>query len=103
MKDEELSPDPEFIKGFNEGYLLRKYLPDLSTKLEAALPETERGLGFKEGKAQLEYELEYEQRPKWMQRYAKDDLTIGEGDPEKTIDKGDISMDKEDIPDPEIE
>lgn len=53
--------EQEYIKGFNHGYLLAKYLPDLLNKLISGLTQTSDYLsGFFAGK--MEYELEYTQK-----------------------------------------
>lgn len=75
-------PHPNYLKGFNEGYTMAKYMPDLAKELSEAMKDTERGTGFKEGNAQyiLDKEQEKEQRqekddnirmPEWM-KYEQD-------------------------------
>ncbi len=77
MEEQEIIPSPEFLKGYNEGYTLSKYVPDLAEKLSNALPDTERGVGFKEGKEQSEYEKNKERLPNWMRHYRDDkDLDV---------------------------
>lgn len=48
-----------YIKCFNQGYFIRKYLPDLYNQLVKSLPkESIRTEGFKDGRGQYEMETE---------------------------------------------
>lgn len=59
-------PDPDYLQGFNEGYLITKHLPELSGKLPASLPESERSKGFVDGKQQFLSEKEKDHYPAWL-------------------------------------
>lgn len=81
---DDLSVDADYLKGFNEGYLLREAMPELAARLEKALDETTmRSAGFKNGYRQ--YELD-----KDMQRQFKPDWLKGRG-----VDQDDVSLDKD--------
>lgn len=43
----------QYQKGFNEGYLLAKFLPDLSRKLEQIKESNDRLNGIKDGRDQF--------------------------------------------------
>ncbi len=83
--DENNTPHPDYIKGFNEGYLLAKHDPELLEKLPVDLGKSERGAGFKAGKEQYFLEKAKERQPAWMRkdRIANLDKTKGK-------DKGDL-------------
>ena len=49
-------PSPDFVKGFNEGYILAQVAPEIGGLFGAYAPETERGKGFRHGKEQVAYE-----------------------------------------------
>jgi hypothetical protein len=51
-KTETENPHPSYLKGFNEGYTLHKYMPELAQEIALALKNSERGMGFKEGYSQ---------------------------------------------------
>ena len=56
---EEKEPTPEYIKGFNQGYILHNYKPELATSLSKAKFSKENQeylLGFKNGISQRELE-----------------------------------------------
>lgn len=52
MEDETITPSPEYVKGFNEGYLMAEHLPDIADKLARVKNNSERLSGFKDGKSQ---------------------------------------------------
>lgn len=64
--EEHDTPDPEFIKGFNEGYTLAKHLPELSQQLDKAEISGARGDGLRAGKQQLALEQEQQRQPAWL-------------------------------------
>lgn len=64
-------PEPDYIKGFNEGYLLAEHMPELAAKLAPVLTETSRSQGIKDGFDQyaLEKDLTKQQElPEWRRR-----------------------------------
>ena len=60
------TPDPEFMKGFNEGYTIAKQLPDLSKQLGEINSETLRSQGFQLGREQYITEQKKERYPAWL-------------------------------------
>gem|GEM_PF-571464 len=73
-----LTPHPKYLKGFNEGYTMAKYMPDIAKEIAEVAKDTERGNGFKEGNAQYILDKEQEKEiknekaetvrmPEWMQ------------------------------------
>ena len=57
MEDEDEKVDPDFLKGFNEGYLLAHHNPELAEKLAAINSELSRVVGLKAGREQYQAEL----------------------------------------------
>lgn len=53
---EEITPSEEYIKGFNEGYLISKYMPSFSKSSISEKGTSEHSKGFYGGV--MEYELE---------------------------------------------
>ena len=64
--EETETPHPDYLKGFNEGYMISKHLPDLAGKLPSALGENERGKGFLDGKQQFLAEKNKDRTPSWL-------------------------------------
>lgn len=52
-QDEHEKISPDYLKGFNEGYIISEHMPELAGQLEKAVGESERGKGFREGREQL--------------------------------------------------
>lgn len=51
--DEQTAPSPEYLKGFNEGYVLAKEAPDLANKLSSLKSDSERTQGFQDGRKEF--------------------------------------------------
>ncbi len=94
--EENETVDPEYQKGFNEGYTMKKYLPEIADKLADAMGDSSRGLGFKDGRQELLVEQQRDKYPSWRRT---DWLDKGNerGIEERTKDIG------KDIEDPEPE
>jgi hypothetical protein len=57
-------PDPDFQKGFNEGYIIAKHQPELAEQLaQAVKDEGPRSAGFQAGRRQFIYERGRERLP----------------------------------------
>ncbi|UAY53181.1 hypothetical protein [Ferruginibacter albus] len=54
--ENEQTPTPEYQKGFNEGYLITKHLPDLADTISKAITASERSEGFKDGRNEFNLE-----------------------------------------------
>lgn len=65
MEDYE-TPDPEFVKGFNEGYTLARHLPELSKQLAVVKGDNPRSAGFEQGREQFTTEQKRERYPAWL-------------------------------------
>lgn len=83
---------PEYQKGFNEGYILATYEPEIGIAVSLAEGMTERLSGIKDGieEANLEKEKEKLPTPGWMRKPDKD--IKQEKDIQKDADKGDLDI-----------
>ncbi len=95
MDFEENSSDivsPEYQRGFNEGYILATYEPEIGNAVSLAEGMTERLSGMKDGIEEANLEKEKEKWPTlpWMNKNK-----IVDKDPTKDIekDKGDFEKD----------
>lgn len=81
MEAEELEKiSSDYLKGFNEGYLLTEQIPDLAAQIAKAINASDRGQGFKDGREQLLLEKTKEKL------LDKGKQTI-EVEPDKSVDK----------------
>lgn len=53
MPDEQTTPDAGYIRGFNEGYIITKHMPELSDCVVQLQSESPRLEGFRDGRKQL--------------------------------------------------
>jgi len=58
--------DPDYQKGFNEGYVFAKYLPELSEKLSKAELKSSRGIGFQDGRKEFITAQVKDKFPDWL-------------------------------------
>jgi hypothetical protein len=58
--------DPDYKKGFNEGYVFAKYLPELSEQLSKTELKSSRGIGFQDGRKEYIAELFKDKFPNWL-------------------------------------
>ena len=58
--------DPDYIKGFNEGYVITQHMPDIAEPLAKAYGESARGQGFQQGKEQYQNEQFERRMPSWL-------------------------------------
>lgn len=85
--EEETSPSPEYLKGFNEGYLLAKESPELTDKLSSIKGESDRTKGFLDGGKEYNLEKIRDLRPNWLQEKSKTDRISSKGrDREKDME-----------------
>jgi len=64
---EDIEPvHPDYVKGFNEGYLIKQNLPELADRLADAVGDSLRSQGFKDGRSEVIRELERDRYPKWL-------------------------------------
>lgn len=91
--EENETPHPDYLKGYNEGYMITKYLPELANKLPPSLGESLRGKGFADGKEQFFSEEKEKRYPEWLQSDRLSRLGKSDGK-EKGKNKEDIEIDK---------
>lgn len=65
MEDEN-KVEPEYLKGFNEGYTISQHMPELAEKLANIDSDFIRLVGFKEGRQQHQAEKTKERMPAWL-------------------------------------
>ncbi len=88
---QEYEPSSIYTKGFNEGYTIAKYMPDVAENLSDILGDSERAKGFQLGRQEYLMEMDKDKSldidlyPDWL----KDDHTINKDDIEKEKDKED--------------
>lgn len=75
MEDEKVHPD--YLKGFNDSYLLSKHLPELAAQLAIAKGDTPRMQGMRDGRQQYLSEQVKAKMPSWLkqERTGKDDAS----------------------------
>ncbi|SDN09741.1 hypothetical protein [Siphonobacter aquaeclarae] len=66
MEDQNNTPDPRYVRGFNDGYLFTKYLPELAEKLSQAEAKTPRMEGFADGRKEYLAEKARDKFPDWL-------------------------------------
>jgi hypothetical protein len=93
MNDDKFNVE-EYQQGFNEGYLISKYHPELSEALSSALTDSSRSVGFKDGiyELQIEKNKDKDYYPDWLREDRLENLD--KDDIDFDLDK-DIDMDKE--------
>ncbi len=80
-------PDPDFQKGFNEGYTIAKHQPVLAEQLaQAVKDEGPRSAGFQAGRQQFILEKGRGRYPPWLKGERNEGSTRAE--PDRTKDKG---------------
>jgi hypothetical protein len=83
------TPPPNYTKGFNDGYLIAKHLPEPSKDLVKSLSDTEQSKGFQAGIRQVFLEKAKNYEPAWM----KSDFIPNE--PDRAKDDREQDVDKE--------
>ena len=58
--------DPAYLKGFNQGYILAQYMPDIATKIAQSESKTPHMEGFQQGRDQYLLEVTREKYPEWL-------------------------------------
>ena len=90
MEDEE-KVEPDYLKGFNEGYTLAQHMPELAEQLANMDSDFIRLAGFKDGRKQYQMEQTKDRLPSWLKG---DRLSREQGTPPKSKGR-DIEPDKE--------
>ncbi|MCX6315974.1 MAG: hypothetical protein NTW29_01685 [Bacteroidetes bacterium] len=76
MNSEE-TPSPDYLKGFNYGYMIAEHVPDLAKQLSTATGASDRFVGMKHGIEQFELEKSKSDVPKWLNPDRLKDLDSG--------------------------
>lgn len=76
---EQENVNSEYIKGFNEGYIMRKHLPELANKLRDIKSTSDRSIGFNDGQKQFERELDKDKQPEWLKPMSGKGFKINKG------------------------
>lgn len=85
--EEEYDITYDYKKGFNQGYLIGKYEPDLGASLDKVELQSNRIKGIKAGLLQVGKEKSLSNLPKWMQDH--------ENSKDKKENEKDIDLDRE--------
>ena len=64
--DEQDEVEPEYLKGFNEGYLITQQKPELAEKLATIDSDFIRLVGFRDGRKQYQMEQTKDRLPSWL-------------------------------------
>lgn len=87
MHNEE-TPSEEYLKRFNQGYLMAQYMPELADQL---IPDIEKAdSGLKAGMQQYSHERMKDLRPEWL----KDDVILEQSTQAKEADKDNAQQDR---------
>lgn len=62
----EQEPKPDYTKGFNEGYIIAKEMPEVADQLSKVLGDSDRAKGFQSGRAQYMFEQNKERYPSFL-------------------------------------
>ncbi|MBA4853749.1 hypothetical protein [Emticicia sp. BO119] len=80
--------DPDFLKGFNDGYLIAQYEPELAEKLSKIEAVSPRIVGMQQGREQFIKEQLKDKLPNWLKDNPIPDRTNTlSKDQNKQIDK----------------
>ena len=90
MKEQD-KVEPEYLKGFNEGYTISQHKPELAEKLANIDSDFIRLVGFKAGQEQFQKEQVRERLPAWLKG---DHSTKNQDKPSKSKDR-DIELDRD--------
>jgi hypothetical protein len=88
--EESNNVNPDYLKGFNEGYTIAQQSPELSEQLSKLSLSGERGVGFQEGRAQFISERARERMPSWLR---SDNLRSDKSTSDKSLNR-DIEPEK---------
>ena len=66
MEEQEVNPD--YLKCFNDGYLLAQHEPDLAAQLSRSTGDTPHLSGLKQGIDQYNMEKSKENYPSWLKK-----------------------------------
>lgn len=84
------NPSPEYLKGFNYGYMIAQHIPDLAQQVSKTAAESDRFKGLKDGIEQYTIEQSKERIPEWLKKDRLSSL-----DKNKDTKEKDKDLDKE--------
>jgi hypothetical protein len=64
--DDQDTVEPDYLKGFNEGYTIAQHMPELAEQLASVQNESSRMAGFKAGRDQYSAERMKDRMPSWL-------------------------------------
>lgn len=64
--DDQDKVEPDYVKGFNEGYTIAKHMPEIAEQLANIDSDFVRLAGFKAGREQHQAEQVRERLPVWL-------------------------------------
>lgn len=67
--------NPEYVQGFNEGYLLAKHRPELAASLDKLEKSSARLEGFGDGRKEFYLEKGKEKMPTWLKSQSREQST----------------------------
>lgn len=67
--------DPDYLKGFNDGYVIAQYEPELAEKLSTIKAVSPRIVGMQQGREQFLKEKLKEKLPNWLKDNPTPDRT----------------------------
>lgn len=90
-------PHPDYLKGFNEGFTMAKYMPELTEKIGKSLGGSDRGMGFSDGMDQFRVMEKDEQKyPDWLRSDWQKEAGIDKApEKEKNLGRDDVEIDRE--------
>jgi hypothetical protein len=59
---------PEYLKGFNYGYMVAEHIPELAHQLRDSVGTSDRFEGLRDGIAQFDKEKELDRKPDWLKK-----------------------------------
>lgn len=89
IEKDEITPSDEYVKGFNEGYLIAKFNLDFTSKSISNMSQSDRNQGFNKGVMQYEVEKELDRSISKMFNRDRGTRDISKDkDTDKDIDMG---------------
>lgn len=89
IEQDEIIPSPEYIKAFNEGYVMAQFSPSFSNDSISNMPASDRNKGFSKGMMQYEVEKKLERNMSFLSKVRQ------EPKKDTTKEKGNKDMDRE--------
>lgn len=72
IEQDEITPSPEYIKAFNEGYVMAKFNPSFSNDSISNMPASDRNKGFSKGMMQYEVEKKLERNISFLSKIGQE-------------------------------